>query len=112
MNAAVVLITCGSTDEATRIAQTLVGERLAACVSIVPTVRSIYRWQGEVRRDEEVLLVVKTTEARLSSLTRRVSDLHSYEVPEVLALPVLGGSSRYMDWMASEVRDRVNGSEE
>ncbi|MGH7804266.1 MAG: divalent-cation tolerance protein CutA, partial [Candidatus Binatia bacterium] len=84
--ALVVLMTAGSVEEAARIARALVEERLAACVNLVPGIRSIYRWQGAIADDAEVLLVAKTRRASLDALERRVRELHSYEVPEVLAL--------------------------
>jgi len=71
---------------------------------VVPAVRSIYRWEGEVQTDDEALLVIKTTEARLAALTERVQALHPYDVPEVLALPASGGSAAYLDWVGEAVR--------
>jgi len=99
----VVLVTAPA-GEADGLGRALVAERLAACVNVVPGVRSIYRWQGEVKIDDEALLVIKTTEARLAGLTERVKALHSYELPEVLALPAVGGSEAYLGWLAGEVR--------
>jgi len=99
----VVLITTGSQEEAERIAQALVAELLAACVNIIPGVTSIYRWQGEVHRDEECLLVVKSRQDVLDDLVRRVQALHSYEVPEVIALPLVGGNEAYLSWINREV---------
>lgn len=90
--------------EAEGLGRALVAERLAACVNLLPGARSIYRWEGELKIDEEALLVIKTTEARLSAVTERVTTLHSYELPEVLALPAVGGSAAYLGWLASEVR--------
>ena len=98
----VVLVTAPGA-EAETLGRTLVGERLAACVNVVPSVRSIYRWEGEVQADDEALLVIKTTEARLGALTERVQALHSYDLPEVLALPAVGGSAAYLGWVAGEV---------
>ncbi|MBW2315003.1 MAG: divalent-cation tolerance protein CutA [Deltaproteobacteria bacterium] len=99
----VVLVTAVQA-EAESLGRTLVGERLAACVNVVPGVRSIYRWEGEVQADEEALLVIKTTEAGLPALTERVRALHSYDLPEVLALPAVGGSAAYLSWVAGEVQ--------
>jgi periplasmic divalent cation tolerance protein len=99
----VVLVTTAG-DEAESLGRALVSERLAACVNVVPGVRSIYRWEGEVQADEEALLVIKTTEARLAALTARVQALHSYDLPEVLALPAVGGSAAYLGWVAGEVQ--------
>jgi periplasmic divalent cation tolerance protein len=97
--ACVVLVTLGSEEAADALATTLVEERLAACGNIVPGVRSIYRWQGAVQRDTEVLLLLKTVSARVPALSARIRELHSYDVPEVLALPVLGGLQAYLEWI-------------
>jgi periplasmic divalent cation tolerance protein len=104
MDPLVVLVTAGSADEAAQIGRALVEERLAACVNVVPGVQSVYRWQGQVERAPEWLMLIKTTRARLPALIRRVEALHSYTVPEVLALPVAGGSPEYLDWLAEQVR--------
>jgi periplasmic divalent cation tolerance protein len=97
--AIVVLVTVASRDEATRLGHTLVSERLAACVNVVGPIASIYRWQDAVEEAEEWLLVVKARAADLAVLDARVRALHSYEVPEVLALPVYGGSAAYLSWL-------------
>lgn len=102
----VVWITAGSSEEAETIAQALVAELLAACVSIVPSVTSIYRWQGKVERDQEWLLMAKTRQDVLEDLVRRVQALHSYDVPEVLATPVVGGNAAYLRWIDSAVHGR------
>jgi len=99
----VVFITTGSPQEAERIAEALVAEMLAACVNILPGVTSIYRWEGEVHRDDECLLVVKSRQDVLDELVRRVQSLHSYEVPEVIALPLVGGNEAYLSWIDREV---------
>jgi periplasmic divalent cation tolerance protein len=98
----VVLVTAPEA-EAEGIGRTLVDERLAACVNVIPGVRSIYRWEGKVQADDEALLVIKTTEARLAALTERVNALHSYDLPEVLALPAAGGSDGYLGWVVAQV---------
>lgn len=99
----VCLLTAASPEEAHRIARTLVDERLAACVNVVPGVRSVYRWQGTVEEAEEVLLVVKTTRERFGALRDRVASLHSYQVPEVLALPVEDAATAYRAWVVESV---------
>jgi periplasmic divalent cation tolerance protein len=99
----IVFITAGNLDEARKIADELVGQRLAACVNIVPQVESVYRWQGEVCRDSEVLLVAKTTRERFSALETAVKGLHSYQVPEIIALPITGGSEQYLNWLRESV---------
>jgi periplasmic divalent cation tolerance protein len=98
-----VLVTAGSREEAEAIAGSLVAERLAACVNIVPGITSIYRWQGEVQRDQECLLVVKSRRDVLDELVKRVRELHSYDLPETIALPLVGGSAPYLAWLVGEV---------
>ena len=99
----VVLITAGSQEEADRVASTLVAEMLAACVNVIPGVTSVYRWEGEVQRDQEWLLVAKSRRDVLNDLVKRVQVLHSYDVPEIIALPLVGGSEAYLRWIDSEV---------
>ena len=98
-----VLMTAGSQGEADRIASELVGARLAACVNVVPGITSVYRWQGEVQRDQEWLLVAKTRREALDRLVAHVRQIHSYDVPEVIALPVVDGSEAYLRWVDGEV---------
>lgn len=100
----VVLVTHPDADGARALARTLVDERLAACVNVVPGLTSIYRWQGKVHEDAEVQLLIKTREGRIGDLKHRVSALHPYEVPEILVLPTDGGNRRYLDWVADETR--------
>jgi periplasmic divalent cation tolerance protein len=95
----VVLVTCPDRKVGERIARALVEERLAACVNVIPGLTSIYRWEGKICRDAEVLLVVKTRRIRLPALTRRVKALHPYSVPEVIALPLASGSASYLAWL-------------
>jgi periplasmic divalent cation tolerance protein len=97
-----VLVTAGSGEEAERIARTLVEERLAACVNVVSGVRSLYRWEGRVAEDTEHLLVIKSRRELLPRLEQRVRELHSYSVPEVVALEVIGGSRSYLEWLFRE----------
>ena len=98
----VALVTAPDEATAARLARTLVEERLVACANIVPGIRSIYRWQGAVEDDQEVLLLLKTQAARCAALASRVRDLHPYSVPEVLVLPVVTGSNAYLDWVIAE----------
>jgi periplasmic divalent cation tolerance protein len=100
----VVLSTCASLEEAERLARLLVEERLAACVNIVAGVRSIYRWEGAVESACEWLLVIKSSRALFRELTARLQGAHSYDVPEVLALPVLEGAANYLSWMEASLR--------
>jgi periplasmic divalent cation tolerance protein len=102
-----VLITVPDADVGASLARTLVEERLAACVNLVPGVRSIYRWEGEVQDDREVLLIVKTREDALPALTARIGALHPYDVPEVIALPIAGGSEAYLAWLRGAVEGRT-----
>ncbi len=96
----VVLITCGSEEEALRIARSLVEECLAACVNLISPVRSIYRWEGKIWDEKEWLLIIKTQRIRFDELEKKVKSLHSYSVPEIIALPIIEGSSSYLDWLA------------
>ena len=97
----VVFVTAPDAEAGERIARTLVDERLAACVNIVPGVRSIYRWEGRIEEEAEVLLIAKTRADRCDALAGRVRQVHPYAVPEVLALPVAGGSEPYRAWVAA-----------
>lgn len=99
----VVLMTAGSQTEAEEIAGELVRARLAACVNVVPGITSVYRWAGEVKRDREWLLIAKTGQAALDGLIKRVHEIHSYDVPEVIALPVVAGSEMYLRWVDEEI---------
>jgi periplasmic divalent cation tolerance protein len=100
----VVLVTVGGRAEAEALAEKLVGENLAACVNLLAPVTSIYRWKGAVERSEEVLCVVKTTAKRYKALKKRIVELHSYDLPEVIALPVEAGHAPYLRWIADSVR--------
>lgn len=101
----VVLVTCGSRAEARKIARDVVEARLAACVNILGApVESVYRWKGKVESANEVLMVMKTTRARFAKLREAVLTAHSYDVPEIIALPVAAGSAKYFDWIADSVR--------
>ncbi len=88
--------------EANRIAEALVGERLAACVNILGAVRSVYRWQGTVERADEIAMIAKTTEAVFERLAARVRALHSDDTPAVVAWPIVAGDAAYLDWIAAE----------
>jgi len=94
-------MTAASAAEANCIADMLVQRRLAACVQILPEIQSIYRWKDEVQREREVLLVAKSTRANFSALKREVSAIHSYEMPEIIALPIVAGSAGYLEWLVS-----------
>ncbi|PWT86938.1 MAG: divalent-cation tolerance protein CutA [Proteobacteria bacterium] len=99
-----VLVTCDKLREARRIAGRVVGQKLAACVNLLPgPVESIYRWQGKVEKAREWLLVIKTTQRRLPALEKEVKRLHSYDVPEFIVLPIDSGSKDYLGWLARSV---------
>jgi len=100
-----VLTTAPDEEVAATLARTLVEERLAACVNVIPGARSIYRWEGALQDDSEVVLVIKSQRNRSGALAARIKDLHPYELPEVVVLPVSGGSEPYLDWIATETRE-------
>ena len=102
--AIVVLMTAGSREEAARLAEMLVGARLAACVQILPEMESVYRWKGKVHREPEILLLAKTTAGRFRELEREVRALHSYDTPEIVALSVTAVSEPYLEWLTTTVR--------
>ena len=95
----VVFMTAANGEEATRLADMLVGAHLAACVQILPEMESVYRWQGKVERQAEVLLIAKTTRAKFDELEREVRALHSYDTPEIVAVPIMTGSAPYLEWL-------------
>jgi periplasmic divalent cation tolerance protein len=104
VNAIVVLVTCKSKGEARRIVTSLVEKRLAACGNILEwRVSSIYRWNGKVERANEHLVILKSTRRAFAALEREVTRLHSYDVPEIIALPVTHGSGKYLNWIAANV---------
>ena len=97
-----VYIVTADMAEADRIAEALVAERLAACVNILGTVRSVYRWQGAVERADEVAMIAKTTEALFDALSVRVRALHSYDTPAIVAWPIVAGDTAYLEWIGAE----------
>jgi periplasmic divalent cation tolerance protein len=99
----VVLSACSSEEEGRRIARKLVEERLAACVSVTRQARSFYRWKGAIEEADECLLVIKTSRALFGRLRLELEKAHSYEVPEVVALPVIEGAPNYMNWLTAEL---------
>ena len=99
----VVLTTCNSQEQAAHLARQLVELRLAACVNIVPGVRSFYRWQDEVKKESEVVVLIKSRRDVFDKLRAAIASTHSYEVPEVLALPVVDGSEAYLNWIDREL---------
>lgn len=100
--AVVILVTTPDEESAERVAQSLVEERLVACVNILPAVRSVYRWQGSVEEAKEVLLVIKARRGDVGSVAQRVHQLHPYEVPEVIAIDIVDGHAPYLEWLRVE----------
>jgi periplasmic divalent cation tolerance protein len=100
----VILSTCSSREEAEKLGRLLVERRLAACVSVVPGMRSYYRWQGKIESAEECLLLIKSSRALFAGLRAALEAAHSYEVPEVLALPVVDGAPAYLNWLEANLR--------
>ncbi|HKF30334.1 MAG TPA: divalent-cation tolerance protein CutA [Candidatus Binataceae bacterium] len=105
-NVVVVLVTCANEEQGASIARSLVGERLAACVNLVSGIRSIYRWRDKLEDDRETLLLVKTRTQLLARVERRVRELHTYEVPEIVAVRLYGGSKPYLDWLLESTATR------
>jgi periplasmic divalent cation tolerance protein len=102
-DAIVVFMTTPNREEAARLADMLVGARLAACVQILPEMESVYRWQGKIEREAEVLLLAKSTRDKFEELERQVTAIHSYETPEIMAVPVVAISDKYRQWLNETV---------
>jgi len=100
---AVVLVTASGLEEGNKITAAILDKRLAACVNIVPKISSLFWWQGKIDAADEVLLIIKTRSSRIKDIIAEVKSIHSYSVPEVIALPVMAGNSDYLDWIAGEV---------
>jgi periplasmic divalent cation tolerance protein len=103
MSAVLVLTTIAASQDADALARTLVEERLAACVNVLPPMQSVYRWQGRVESEAERQLIIKTSQDRLIDLQSRLLSLHPYEVPEFLVIPVAGGTEAYLTWLRESV---------
>lgn len=99
-----VVMTAASREEAARLADMLVGSRLAACVQLLPEIESVYRWEGEIERQAETLLFAKTSREKFSELERSVRAIHSYETPEIIALPIVTGSVPYLLWLEASLK--------
>jgi periplasmic divalent cation tolerance protein len=104
VSARIVFCTCADSETASRLARALVDERLAACVNAIPGVVSTYRWNGAIHTDNEVLLLIKTTADRLDTMQARLLELHTYEIPEVLAIEPASSSAPYLAWLDRETR--------
>jgi periplasmic divalent cation tolerance protein len=102
-NPIVIFGMAGSEQEASKIAEYLVNNRLAACVNIIPSIQSVYRWKGEINIDKEVLMIIKTDASRFLEIEQAVRSLHSYEVPELIAFPIQQGLKGYLDWIEESV---------
>ncbi|MDZ7260583.1 MAG: divalent-cation tolerance protein CutA [candidate division KSB1 bacterium] len=109
MEAMVIFITTSSPEEAERIGRKIVEERLAACVNIISPIRSIFHWKGEICEEGEALLIAKSVKSKLEKIITRVKELHSYEVPEIIALPIVGGSEDYLKWVQEETQINEGG---
>jgi periplasmic divalent cation tolerance protein len=103
MGAIVVITTVGTEEQANLIAREIVARRQAACVNILPGVRSIYRWKGKICKDGELMLVVKTLEQEFDGVSATIRELHSYELPEILSFQVIRGEANFLEWIASSV---------
>ncbi|KDP41458.1 hypothetical protein JCGZ_15865 [Jatropha curcas] len=101
----VVYVTVPNREAGKKLAQSIVKEKLAACVNIVPGIESVYEWKGEIQTDSEELLIIKTRQSLLEALTEHVKANHEYEVPEVISLPITGGSIPYLEWLKNSTRD-------
>lgn len=104
-NKILVFCTISSSDAADSFARTLVNEELVACVNIVPAITSVYRWQGAIESAEEILLIMKTRDSLFEALRNRIVELHPYEVPEVIAIPIAAGHPPYMEWIGASTKD-------
>ncbi len=107
----VVLSTCSTENEAEKLARLLVGKRLAACVSLIPRVKSFYTWQGALETSDECVLVIKSSRSLFDRLSATLAEAHSYEVPEVIALPIVEGAAPYLKWLGENVGEEVIGEE-
>ena len=104
MDFAIILTTVSAVEEGRSIANTLVEKHLAACVNIIPKISSVYRWEGQIQSETEVLLLIKTTKDLEAEVYREVQAVHSYDTPELITLPITNGSETYLDWLTAAVR--------
>jgi periplasmic divalent cation tolerance protein len=106
-NYIVIYITTGSVNEAEKIGRTLVEEKLVACSNIISPIRSIYSWQEKICDDKEALMVLKTKRTLFTQIVKRVEKLHSYDVPEIIAIPIIDGSVKYLSWINEETKEGI-----
>jgi periplasmic divalent cation tolerance protein len=99
----IVFVTTPNHEEALRLAENLVSERLCACVNVLPAIESVYRWEGKITKDQELLLIIKTSDERYQELEKRILELHSYTTPEVIAVKIERGSNAYLEWLRQSV---------
>lgn len=104
--AIIVLVTVPGLREGSRISKEVLTSRLVACVNIIPVVQSLYRWKDKIVQEKEAMLVMKTTRSRYRKLEQKIKQLHPYEVPEIIAISMICGSSQYIEWVVSEVANR------
>lgn len=107
----VVYTTCGNITEAEAIARSLIESRRAACINVIPGLLSYYRWQGKVENDTELLLMIKTERGLVDEVRHTLETLHSYDLPEMIVLPIIDGSPNYLEWMDQEMRPEEGGDE-
>ena len=99
---AIIYSTIDTIQDARRIAHTLVEEQLVACINIIPKIESIYKWRGKIENDEEVIIIAKTTDKNVKKTIQRIKSLHSYEIPDIIVLPIIGGLKDYLDYITDE----------
>jgi len=100
----IILITCANEEEAQKISRALVSERLCACVNILGNVKSLFWWEGKVDSSPEVLLIAKSKKSKFTGIIKLVKSLHSYEVPEIIALPIIAGDKKYLSWLNNSIK--------
>lgn len=106
-DAIIVFMTAPNTDEASRIAELVVQNKLAACVQILPEMQSVYQWKGQIERQPEILIIAKTVNSKFAELETQVRAVHSYETPEIVAAPITNGSTPYLEWLSASVGSNV-----
>lgn len=106
-NYIIVFTSCNSAEIASNIAESLVGNKLAACVNIINGVESVYQWQGKIEHDQEILLIIKTRKSLFSPLEKAIQEHHNYELPEILAVPIEAGEKNYLNWIQSATLNKL-----